>query len=349
MVLLIAIPQVVEIQMFKREDIITCWRYRDLADFIYEKATGLDNIPEGGIVWTPMNHIPDFFKRIEGTGRQYVVISSFCDYGIALQSEYPHWKDLALYAEMVGRQHGKEIGYNGINLPPRVTNGCKLEHTYSIRTYGYTHATIPCIPKEVKKWYLVNNMLPLGHDKRLINIPCGVQSGSEDRWTEQCDFGHKHIIDPRPTKFFLAWNDWTIERAELKAAFKNCARFFAAVAEKEISHDEFRHALKVTRFAICPEGIGVDCYRPLEALYCGNIPIVKHSPTIEGQNLPCIFYRDLRDILDEEYIDDSWISIIQAINKEPEVLNPIKFTYWKERIEEERKLLFGGFYNDDNE
>lgn len=330
--------------MFDKSEIITCYRYRDLTDTIYEKATGLDQTPEDGVIWTSAGHLADLFKLISGNGRSYVLISSFCDFGIALQSDYPVYKDLEIYAKLIVRQHGEQIGYQGINLPPRYNpQTCKQEDLFSIRSYGFTHYTIPEIPKEIKKWYLVNNQIPVGYDDRLVNIPCGVQMNSEDRWTEQF---HPEDWDKREIMFYLNWMNYTLEREEIKQVFSKLNGWDRTIIKKEIPHDEFRDNLLNHRFVICPEGIGVDCYRPLEAIYCGAIPIVKNSATTQGLGLPVIFYDNIYELFNTEYLVDS-VKSIQEAGKQYDIYEKARFSYWSNRINEERKLLLGGFYNND--
>ena len=74
-------------------DIISCKGWKQLCDHIYD-APDLDNIPEGGVVWIALDQIDEFCKRVEGTGRKYIVVSSYSDYGLALQSEFPVCNDL---------------------------------------------------------------------------------------------------------------------------------------------------------------------------------------------------------------------------------------------------------------
>ena len=329
--------------LFSKEDIISCYGWRKLADYIYEKSTGLDNLPESGqICWSPTNHIKDLFSRLEGSGKSVILISSFCDWGLALQQEYQPCNDLIEYAKILVRQYGKEIGFNGIQIPPRVDiNKCNPNHKYVLRTNNFTHETFPEIPKEIKKWYLVNNQLPLDYNNKIINIPFGIQMNSEERWVENADFNSK-----RDKKYYICWMDYTLERADIKNTFRKYPDI-ATVIETEVPHNTFRDHLKEHQMVIASESVGLDTFRMLESLYCGAIPIIKYNPTNLGLDLPCIFYETIDDLLNKEHIDYAYKSVLEVINNKPEVLDKIKFSYWKSVIANERKKLLSGEYNND--
>lgn len=176
--------------MFDKKDIISCDNYRQLADYCYETATGLDNIPDSGTIWLPLNHIKDFFKRIAGTGKSYVLVSSFCDYGLYLSQSRPiseHWIEFLRLSNMENPSYLESaVFYNGIHLPPLCNiNECHPNDKFSLATSRYTHETLGEIPLEVKKWYLSNNMVPKGIDQRLISIPFGIQKDNEDLWANK--------------------------------------------------------------------------------------------------------------------------------------------------------------------
>ena len=137
--------------MLDISDIITCKSYQPLCDYLYDYPN-LDDIPPTGLVHVPLDHIEEFFKRIDSNGHRYVVVSSCSDYGVAMQNEHPAWKDLPKWINM---QIGPSLAYGGIKMPARVDHDkCDLRDTYSVKMHSWTNATFPAIPHNIHHCFL---------------------------------------------------------------------------------------------------------------------------------------------------------------------------------------------------
>ena len=73
---------------------------------------------------------------------------------------------------------------------------------------------------------------------------------------------------------------------------------------KILPWNKYINDMSTYKFAISPEGNGIDCHRTWECLYLGVIPIVKKSVALSFfSDLP-ILYVDNYDIITEEYLND---------------------------------------------
>ena len=80
--------------MTSKDDIITVKSWMDLGDCNYEIDHKDDSIPESGVVYCNIEHITEFFDKCRNTDNEYVVVSGFSDYGVALQEEHPVCMDM---------------------------------------------------------------------------------------------------------------------------------------------------------------------------------------------------------------------------------------------------------------
>lgn len=271
-----------------KQNWITCRQtWQSLCDHIYD-GPNWDDIPEGGVVWCCLDNIATFFKRIQGTGRRYIVVSSYSDYGLCLQAENPPYKDLVKYADLLTEVHGPKIGYDGITIQPRCRlENCNQSHKYSIKCYAITHATFPCIPDEVAHWFCTNCGI---NDDRITPIPFGL--------AENIDYS---LLVPgnnlRQTKVYINFQSHTVERMRLKRFFDSLDNM-ATVVDKAIPFEQYITDLQNHMYVLCPAGNGLDCYRTIEAIACGAIPIVPNYMPYTRLNLPVLYYSGSRDIVD---------------------------------------------------
>ena len=161
----------------ERENYINVKSWMDLGDCNYENDHADDSIPEQGVVYCNIEHIPDFFKKCNDTDNKYIVVSAFSDFGLGYQDEHPVARDMLRWIPFV--EHAiLEQGYNPLVTPPRCDpDNCNIDDKYSIKCYSFTRATIPTIPDNVVKWFLVN---PLLTDGRVQGIPLGVGKDASD-------------------------------------------------------------------------------------------------------------------------------------------------------------------------
>ena len=309
------------------EDIINVKSWMSLGDCNYEIDHDDDSIPESGIVYCNIEHIHKFFEKCKQTDNKYIVISGFSDYGVAKQEEHPPAYDFIkfmpfLYGEIV------KLGYDPLFIPPRCEiEQCNIEDEYSVRCYSYTYSTFDEIPDNVVKWYTVNSRI---EDPRIIHIPLGVGKDA----TDDIIATNKLSFSDRINLAYFNFQDHTTERAELKRYFSQRQFHWTSVVQNpERSYRDYLDDLSNHFFAVSPEGNGWDCYRNLEALYTGCIPVVSYAPSANYMvELPVVVIGDMFDLSENLLLE--FISTKQNFN-----LDKIKLSYWKNRIEESRNLL----------
>ena len=315
------------------EDMIHAKSWMDLGDCNYEiDHDDDDSIPESGVVYCNIEHIHKFFAKCERTTNKYVVISGFSDYGVAYQEEYPVAMDMikTLSQQAVIGQLIPNLGYGDLSIPSRCDiEKCNIRHKYSVRCYGYTFSTFAKIPDNVVKWFTVN---PLIEEDKIQGIPLGVgKDAARDIFETKT-----YDVDDKINIAYVNWQDHTLERSQVKQAFIDFDPHWATIVLEPKDYRDYLDELSKHIMGVCPAGNGTDCYRTLESIYLGCIPIVKRSPTIN--------YLDGLPLL----IVDNWNEISQASLKEKysEIitsseysLDKSKLSYWKKQIEETRKLL----------
>jgi len=303
--------------------------WMDLGDCNYEHDHDDDSIPDSGVVYCNIEHIHKFFKKCEQTDNRYIVISGFSDYGVAYQEEYPVAADMITWLAVLKDQI-PTIGYKDIHIPTRCDREkCNIEDKYSVRCYSHTFSTFDKIPDNVVKWFTVN---PLIEEDRIQGIPLGVgKDAPRDIFETKA-----YDVDDKINIAYVNWKDHTLERGLIKQAFLDFNPHWATIVLEPKSYRDYLDDLSKHIMVVCPAGNGTDCYRVLEALYLGCIPIVKRSPVTNYMDgLPMLVIDDWNEVsqafLQKEYA--------KTIIDKTHSLDKIRLSYWKNQIEESRKLL----------
>lgn len=245
-------------------------KWEEFADIKWE---GQETIPpDKSIVYVPMDWIYEFFKLISETNNKYVVLSANSDYGLVEQKDNPVNLDMRKYFSMIDVSN---IGYNSIQVQQRCDSAfCKIDDKFSIKMYSYTKRTFNKIPDNVVKWFSTNNNID---DKRIIHIPFGVSNDTKD-------FLEKTVKDK--FSIYINFQPNTLERLNIMNSFLNLPD---VIVETNVSHSKFVDRLKECPFVFSLPGNGFDCYRTLESLYCGSIPIIVDDIwSVAYNNMPCI-------------------------------------------------------------
>jgi hypothetical protein len=316
--------------MIDKSEIIECKSYQRLCDFLYD-APDLDDIPPTGVVHVPLDHIEEFFKRIEGNGHNYVVVSSCSDFGLALQAENPVWKDMTKWLCMMV---GPALGYNGLGIqPPRCDRDkCKLDDAYSVKCHAYTRATFPTIPENVVHWFVVNLMVK---DERCTAIPFGIAEGKTDELLEV--MSEMNIDGDRELSTYVSWQDYTLERYQLREWLRGFESVTIVEPNEAQSYKEYLRNLGTHMYVVSPPGNGADCYRTLEALYMGATVLCEDTVTNRLLTMPVENYGSFAGILD---VIDYKSQFTLNVKNCPVVTRNIKLSYWKQAIDDQRKKLF---------
>lgn len=248
--------------MFPVDQIIHCKSYQSICDqnwSVGDKVTGQ-------IIHVDLDSIPQFFEEIKSHNKKYIVVSSCCDWFVVEQRREPAWLD---YVKSVRLFVRPEHTYIGLQLGPRLNlERCNPQHKYSIKCYSYTTATFPEIPTNVVKWFTTNKVI---EDERIVGIPFGVNNVDMDfkavnALAQVKDKG----IDSR-AKIYCNWQFYTGERLDLYTRLDGHPE---CVCERDIEFGPYITNMQKCIGTICPLGNGPDCYRTLESLYLGCVPLL---------------------------------------------------------------------------
>ena len=318
--------------MIRPDEIINVKSWMSLGDCNYEIDHDDDSTPESGVVYCNIEHIHKFFEKCYDTDNKYVVISAFSDYGVALQKDYPVAQDLLNWMPFIESEI-VNLKYSPLLVAPRCNvETCKIDDKYSVKCYSNTYSTFNRIPKNIVKWFVAN---PMTRDSRITSIPFGV---GKDAPEDICSTASNPLLMNRPDRVNWVYANWqgnTLERINLKQVLSIQAPSWATVVQEPKPYLEYLSDLTSHSFAFCPRGNGVDCYRILECLYCGCIPIVKYEIAYDYlDDLPCVKV-ERWDQVNAEFLKEE----LKRINKTDFNMDKIKFSFWKRKIEETRHLL----------
>lgn len=306
--------------------LIRCNEWKKLAEVIYDGEDRL--LPDRScIVYVPMDNIVEFFTNIKHSPHKYVVISACSDYGISYQNEDPIWADMKKWLDFVAID--ENLGYQPLFLPSRCNVAhCKVSDTYSIKMHAFTKATFDEIPSNVVKWYCTNCAIA---SPRVVPIPFGIPDWSATL-IEEARAKNLHKESKKEIGFYINFQNNTAERVAIKGRFPNHHNMKVVI--DEISHEDYINNILNSVYVVSPPGNGLDCYRTLEALYCGAIPIIadnRQAAAYEG--LPVVKLRNFGwlDKLEKElgfkiFQNDLDNSVADGI-------------IWEQQIDADRKLL----------
>ena len=279
--------------------------YKSLCQFSFEHGSFYkgsevtDTIPASVPIFVHMDHIYHFFKRIEGMNREFTVVSAGSDYGLTYQSQESVWFDMQKWiSNFVSIDHKAE--YSPVIIPPRCdVKYCKIDDKYSIKMHSWTGFTFEHIPNNVKHWYSTN--INIDHP-RITRIPFGIPDWTFSKIQARRQKS-EHLKQKRTINIFYACSPNNVERVNLYNALKRIQS--GPISEQaniyigeNMSHDDYVAALFNSKYVLCPEGNGYDCFRVLEALYAGAIPVLRGAAWNQVYNqLPCVIISDWGQIL----------------------------------------------------
>lgn len=309
--------------MITKEDIITCESYKGLCDYVYAG----EESPVEGLVHVNMEEIPLFFSAISKfPERKYVVVSSCSDFGLCYQEQNPVWADMPKWARMMVNP---QLGYKRAVLEPRCRlDKCNPEHKYSSKCYSYTAFTFPEIPKNILHWFTTNSKIL--DDERISIIPFGVAPNGADDIIEVAAEGNS-----KEERSYINWVNYTVDRLEIQEHYKilnppDMTIVTEAKPYKEYLRDLSRHAL-----VISPEGNGVDCYRTLETIYVGSVPVVQYNAVnIALSDLPMALTLTMFGLQTRQMMN-----AYHEIKRQGRSLDKAKLSYWQTQFDNKRKEL----------
>jgi hypothetical protein len=114
----------------------------------------------------------------------------------------------------------------------------------------------------------------------------------------------------------------------MKDAYTKLNPDWVTISQDEKPYKEYITDLSKHSFAICPEGNGLDCYRMLECLYSGCIPIVKHHSAYSYMdNMPHVKVNSWSEI-NPEFLKKQ----LKTISMSDFDMSKITLSYWKNEI-----------------
>ena len=321
--------------MLDPNEIINVKSWMSLGDSNYEIDHDDDSIPESGVVYCNIEHIHKFFEKCYDTNNKYIVVSAFSDYGVALQEEHPVPADMLKWVPFIEAEISG-IGYSPLIIPQRCeVEKCKVTDRYSVKCHSSTYSTFNRIPNNVVKWFCVNSMI---EDERIINIPLGVGKDAPIDIAEVCippSNPLKHSTADRVNWVYVNWQGHTVERIKLKQALSKYDPHWATIVTEAKPYKEYLSDLCNHAFALCPEGNGIDCYRILECIYSGCIPVLKKKIAYSYlEDLPHVVVGDWGELT-----FDFLKSELDRIQQFTYNFDKTKLSYWKNLIDQTRKLL----------
>jgi len=337
-------------------DLIYAGRYTEVCDYKWDDytqqpANKLD-LPSG-IWYVDTGSIPEFFSIITNMFnryKKYVVVSPSCDFCVCEQRyNHPAYD----FEKWVGLQLTPGHGYNDLHMAARIDRArCSESHKYSIKCWSYTAATFPEIPNQVVKWFLVNCEVK---DERLIPIPFGIFGNKKQLDNANLIDIRRQLSKERKKLLYCNFQFYTTDRYRIFKYLKD--RFPDRITFKhECSFDEFLDDLATHKFVLCPTGNGYDCYRTLETIYMGAIPILEHKmgavePYLELAYpfliMPSLFAIDpvMLDTVYEKIINEWYPLEEMRVGGPPRQredrtdLTRALWPYWRDKIEACRSLL----------
>lgn len=224
-------------------------------------------LPSAKIIYVAIESISKFFHlcKTQKPLQKYVVISGPSDFGIVEQKLNPVNADLRKRLDFVDfKEFTAAPEYCKISIGPCCDGQwCNINDRYSLKCYAHTCSTFDEIPDCIHHWFCCNAMVD--HPK-ITCIPFGLGSNEDAQIID-----HMNKQDPQKL-LYLNFTNYNNERSYLKDYYKKLP--WSTVQEKWLSKEDYYRELLDHFFVMCPFGNGVDCYRTLETLYLGRIPIV---------------------------------------------------------------------------
>lgn len=306
--------------MINKEDIITCESYKSLCDYVYK----VGDEPRSGLVHVNMEEVPSFLEAIKGRTDRYVVVSSCSDFGLCLQGEAPPWLDIPKWARM-GINPG--VGYNGVTIEPRCDlKKCDASHKYSSKCYAFTAFTFPEIPENIVHWFMTNSSV---FDSRITTIPFGVAPNTAQ---DIVDIAAETSDYEKLPSMYINWVNYTLERLEIKEWYRLLGMKDVTIVDEAKPYRNYLRDLAMHSLILSPKGNGIDCYRTLEALYMGSMPVLETSHvSADLADLPLLIVKTMYGLRPNEMFGYS-----QQVKAQNRPLDKIKLSYWKKKFEEKR-------------
>ena len=154
--------------------------------------------------------------------------------------------------------------------------------------------------KNLIKWY-GQNMIPNYEINKMIGIPIGLENSQWKGYDHNICKKYKNSIKENLLYFNFSLNTNT-ERASIEnSLYKN-----GFTKNESKDWENYIKELSKYKFAVSPEGNGIDCHRVWECIYVGCIPIIKKNSIMFEffKDLPILWVQDFKCITNEFLIQE---------------------------------------------
>lgn len=187
-------------------------------------------------------------------------------------------------------------------------------------------------PPHVFHWFGTNNFV---EDLEATPVPLGLGNADGKATLHWKDIQRMRENPPRRERLLYA-NFGTASNPSVREPLLDWVRQSEQAWITKESHgaesgkSRYLFQLASHHFVLCPPGNGEDTHRMWEALYCGAIPVVRHSPAMRAfQGLPILFVPDLREVSEGGLCD-----ALRTRGTRMTSLAMLDAQYWQARIAE---------------
>lgn len=309
----------------------------------WEKLVKEINHPN--LLYAPVEDIHRVFATIISRPKEnFIVVSGSSDIGLEYQAENPVNNDLRKVSQFVRYDEiEKKKGYVNLNIPAAHYQNCRVEDKISAKIYAFTYFTFnpEDLPPNLTKWYCTNcNVV----EDRISWIPFGVNNdGPGSRLIPEV-WGRK-----KKYKLYVNLQDNTGERVRLKSYFgsfvdkqwdfRQALRSEASIwlygdllfrDRANLPVQQYLNEMAESDFILSPRGNGLDCYRYLESIYAGSIPILEESlftKNFVAAGLPVVLVNDFYQI-NPQVLG----SIKEKMSQSSFNYDAVRLSYWREKL-----------------
>lgn len=172
----------------------------------------------------------------------------------------------------------------------------------------------------IVKWY-GQNMIP---NDKTSGIPIGLENSAYQGW----DYNYL-ISQKSDNKEYMLYVNFSINTNKKRKGILECLKRKGYDECQKKPWKEYIKELSKYKFAVSPEGNGVDCHRIWECIYLGCIPIVEDNEIIKTHfgELPILFVSSY-DVINDEYLNREYDKFkTKSFNVEKTTLK-----YWRDVI-----------------
>lgn len=259
-----------------------------------------------------------------------VLLTGWSDTGIEEQKEKHPNKDIfkMLMAADWASINNRMDSYLSFQVRPPAGPYCHATDRYIAKMERTSYWTFNDVPAHIR-WYTAN--LNVNHP-RIGFLPFGIIAESDCSESERSEkpterlarFAQKYRARPKKNALYVNFQPHTLERLQLRDYYKG--RPWVTYREN-VPIEQFLEEVAEHEFVLCPPGNGMDCYRTLEAIYLGSIPI-----------LPVCYLADHYRKLNVPIVSTGLFGITEALLKSLSTSARIRIpnydkvtkSYWKE-------------------